>query len=637
MNKNDNPLLDQVVVEDICRRLRGNKRIQRRLPGDGFIKIDRQLPFLCVYRRFTGNNDSLTSRLIKSEASYLIMPANRFRAKYRTLIEQVVEEMNRAFGAFLLFEIWAGNEVVADESVDPEAVRPFFSVFSDTHGELISTSESLEQALRKIRILKKQSVVTLEYRRITRPAGMRPLLSKTRLLELKCYSLGLEVTPIYRKAETGEQYPLVFRSMHHGVSKAIKQALFEFIRSNTTHTPPHFHALGPRAVTKAVTEIDSQLAAISAKYDFLLLVTPINTRAGWAEFRKRGCERMPVLHYRPLPIDPAWLKRELYNINLDRVMDPTLAFLFQQKRNEMDRELTMLSERNTTKFLLGSIQLYGRVDEPLMFTALEILEALPGRSNDDTFSGRHSSTEFAELAQREISRFQHELGCEVQSRVLITDEVSGLMCSKGNVLVGSTVRIPGNRVQALLQHEVGTHILTYLNGTVQPLKLLAAGLNGYDELQEGIAVLAEYLVGQLSRARIRMLAGRVVAARYVEEGANFVETYRRLEEQHNFEPLTAYRITVRVHRGGGLTKDAIYLRGLIRLLSYLENGGDYNLLFAGKLAYEHIPTITELQHRGFLSSAKLLPSYFESGKALVRLKNVSAGMHPIQLVDQKKY
>ena len=52
---------------------------------------------------------------------------------------------------------------------------------------------------------------------------------------------------------------------------------------------------------------------------------------------------------------------------------------------------------------------------------------------------------------------------------------------------------------ALLHHEVGTHLVTHVNGTHQPIKVLGVGLAGYDETQEGLAVLAEYLVRRTHR------------------------------------------------------------------------------------------------------------------------------------------
>ena len=44
---------------------------------------------------------------------------------------------------------------------------------------------------------------------------------------------------------------------------------------------------------------------------------------------------------------------------------------------------------------------------------------------------------------------------------------------------------------------------------------------GSDELQEGLAVLSEYLVGGLSPPRFRLLAGRVIAAQMLIKGSSF--------------------------------------------------------------------------------------------------------------------
>ncbi len=629
-------VLNQALIDEICARLQANKRVHRVLPGEGLLHLDRQLPFLCVYRRPTLREDPLTSRLVRSEAAYLIMPAQSYKSRYRKLLERIIATLSPKFGAFLLFQLWAGAEVEEEETLEPEALRPDFEIFADTSGELISTSETLEARLKKIMVHKKKARVTLHYTRMTGPPEMYPLLPKSHLLSLNSHSMGLSIQPIYRNLESNEAYPLVFRGLHRGLSIALRQAFFEFTRSNTRQRPPHFHSLGPRAVTKSVLEIDHRLAAIASAYDFLLLATPINTQSSWRSFKKQGCDRPPALHYRPLPIDPSELKKALYSINLNRVGDPTLSDMFHRKRSEIDRELTMLSERGSQNFLLGSFQLYGRVDSALLSSAHEILDAFPERSRDETFSGRYSAAAFAQRAQVEIDRFHALSPDTVAPQVTITDDVTGLMCSQGDLLVGASVRIPKNRIEALIQHEVGTHILTRLNGRQQPFRLLAGGLNGYDELQEGMAVLAEYLVGQLSRSRLRLLAGRAVAARYIDDGASFIETYRQLVEAHDFEERTAFRITVRIFRGGGLVKDAIYLRGLIRLLNYLTDNGDLNLLFTGKFSLEHIPIISELLHRKVLTPAKLTPSYMNSPAALKRLKRLRAGLSPIDLIPTGK-
>ena len=121
--------------------------------------------------------------------------------------------------------------------------------------------------------------------------------------------------------------------------------------------------------------------------------------------------------------------------------------------------------------------------------------------------------------------------------------------------------------------------------------MLRSGLPGYDALQEGIAVLSEYLVGGLTADRLRVLAARVVAVRAMVDGASFVELFRELTQNHGFSQRTAYTKSMRVFRGGGLLKDGVYLRGLMDVLKYLATGGDYDILFTGKIATNHVDTL----------------------------------------------
>ena len=89
------------------------------------------------------------------------------------------------------------------------------------------------------------------------------------------------------------------------------------------------------------------------------------------------------------------------------------------------------------------------------------------------------------------------------------------MCIRDSFLIGRDAQVPRLRVEATLAHEIGTHALTYFNGKQQPLREFFTGMADYESMQEGLAVLAEYLVGGLSRPRMRMLAGRVIAVQSI--------------------------------------------------------------------------------------------------------------------------
>jgi uncharacterized protein (TIGR02421 family) len=464
---------------------------------------------------------------------------------------------------------------------------------------------------------------------------MSPVLRPEVAVEIGCQVYGLEIFPIYRDTVSGDVFPRVLRLLRRSLTVALRRGLFEFARSQTTHRPGHFHALGRRTVVKAVWDVDRILAEVSESFDFLLQVTPVNGAQAWSEFKRRHFDRAPQFLYRPMPDEPLVLKRKLYHAPVERIEDPALAMIFREKLEEIDRQITMLQDRNTTRFLPGSIQLYGPLEAELQSLALEVLATISARSREPSGGKPVGAAEFARRAEEEIAFFRQTLP-GIEAKIEVRPDVTGLMVSRGNLLVSSDSNIPASRVEALIQHEIGTHILTYHNGKAQRLRHLYTGLAGYDALQEGLAVLAEYLVGGLSRPRLRLLAGRVIAAREMIAGASFVETFRELDRTHGFSQRTAFVISMRTFRGGGLTKDVVYLRGLQHILGYLAHGGRLRSLFVGKIGAQHIPVIRELQWRGVLKDPPLVPRYMDSSGALERLDRVRTGLSVVELCGRRQ-
>ena len=268
----------------------------------------------------------------------------------------------------------------------------------------------------------------------------------------------------------------------------------------------------------------------------------------------------------------------------------------------------------------GSLQLFGGVSSGLVDTAEDLLRRLP-RKNEKSEESPISAREFAERAREEIAEYQKQ-DAIFTAKVRVTSTVGGVMVSRGRLLIGKQVSISRSRANPLIQHEVGTHLVTYYNGMSQPFQQLASGLAGYEELQEGLAVLAEYLVGGLDRARLRQLAGRVLAVRMCVDGASFIEAFRSLVDEHGFATRTAFQITMRVHRGGGLTKDAIYLRGLENLVRGLRSRDQLESMFIGKAAMRHLGILEELLHRSVLREPPLRPRFLDHPGAGERLAKV---------------
>jgi uncharacterized protein (TIGR02421 family) len=452
------------------------------------------------------------------------------------------------------------------------------------------------------------------------------------LRELGCAQITIEVEPIYQMAGGSEVYPAVLKSLRRQLGRALKHTFFYFAERDTSLRPKDFHSLGRRAVVRAVWDVDTRLDEVASGFDLLLEVNPINTEAVWSSFRRSGFEKVPPFRYRPLSTDPVLAKRKLYSIPLERVEDPTISFLFSQKQEELDRQLTMLSDRGTPRFLLGSLLLYGRVSKELLRSAEEILEQIPSTTRAPGGGGTISAEEFAERARAEVAHYRRIWDGVDATIEVIPGMSSGLMVSQDRLLVPSRSRIPANRVDALIQHEIGTHLVTYFNGKAQRFTQLRSGFAGYEELQEGLGVLAEYLAGGMTPARLRTLAARVVGADAAANGATFVDVFRLLC-RYGFARLQAFNIAIRIYRGGGLVKDCIYIRGLLTVLEYLRDGGEFEPLFVGKIAAKHIPVVRELQSRKVLEAPKFLPRYISRETCQERLQLVRQGLNVYELLN----
>ena len=119
-----------------------------------------------------------------------------------------------------------------------------------------------------------------------------------------------------------------------------------------------------------------------------------------------------------------------------------------------------------------------------------------------------------------------------------------------------------NELVALANHEIGVHLVTTFNSKNQPLKIYEFGTPFNVESQEGLAVLSEYYSGSLTLTRLRELALRVILADRVVKDYSFSSSFDLLLTTYGLDRDTAFKMVTRLYRGGGFTKDRLYLSGL---------------------------------------------------------------------------
>lgn len=561
----------------------------------GRVHLDRWLPFIVLHRS-PDPSSSIARKVAVNSPAYLIWSPEDDRGAERAFAA-VAAAMHEQFGCILVLEI----EDAEWEPV-PEGSQklPAFDIRAGASGgpRARRALECLVEALGKIRIDLRKPKVLVE------DAGRRSYGLDAPGLEVDRLTVAI---PQIHREDQNTFYPQLTRDLSVAVGDALLQASCEFMFASGAGSPPHFRSLGRSAFLAAALDADKRLDKVAQGFDFLLSVSPINSREAMERFFAGDEAEAPKFRYRPLTIDPDAAKRDLYAVDLSIIEDPLLERLLSEKRQEIDHQLTMLSTRNTTAFKAASLLQYGTVGSQLLADANVILaRPRPRKSSGDVVGAQ----EVAEAARDLVAKYQ-AIDKTFDAEIQIRDDVGSLLVSGRTLMIASSTSMLRARVDALLSHEISVHLLTHFNGATQGLTVFRTGLANYEGLQEGLGVFAEWAVGGLSSARMRLLAGRVVAVDAMLDGAEFVDVYRGLVDGHGLPRKPAFDITTRVFRSGGFAKDLIYLKGFQDVIGLIVSGASLDPFWIGKIARNHIGAIEELIQRKLVEPPLFKPEFLQ--------------------------
>lgn len=588
----------------------------------GRLHIDRPLPFICVHV-LGGSGSGAAIDVVSANASYLIAPD--FDSAV-ALVKAVSAAMIEKFGAFLVLDV---GEFEQDRLLSADA--PYLPPFEIT----ISATDEPETRVARDHFASATEAVVAKFRspQVTKLLAVddeNACLSAA-ISGLPCLTICF--APIYRVPESDNIYPDLRERVVANIFDAGLQAVAAFLTATRTLEFPTHRALGRRAFVVAVERADRAIDDIASAFDFLLAVTPINSAAAWHEFKTTGFHCAPRLLYRPLTVQVDAEKKRLFSVPFDHFEDPVLSNLYREKREELDLQLSMLAARETPRFVELGRALYGRIEPELLDAAKKILARPHKYSQTVKQDDDNANCYDVKRAALGMIHNYHSKYADFDATVEIRDDLpAGLMVSDSRLLISRNTNMPKARLTALLSHEIGVHLLTYFKASAQGLRIFRSGLAGYEGLQEGLAVFAEYLVGGMTAERMRLIAARVVACTAMLEGATFAETFDILVRDFGFSQTSSFNMTVRIYRGGGLVKDAIYLRGLLEVLAHLQEGGTLVPFWMGKVALSHFGVMQELNTRGLLAAPLISPAFLQHSRAKNGLDNARSGLTPNDMV-----
>ena len=161
----------QKVQRAISERLPRNQKIRRNLPGHGRIRIDRQLPFLCLYRQPTDRPDDGTRELVTTEAAYLAISGDsQYLDDVREMVDVVSRLMLEHFGIYLVLEVWSRRQ---QRSAFPR--RPRFRIVAPEAESMMTALELFRSSLESIQVDGQPAEVEVDSSGLVAPPGLAPL------------------------------------------------------------------------------------------------------------------------------------------------------------------------------------------------------------------------------------------------------------------------------------------------------------------------------------------------------------------------------------------------------------------------------------------------------------------------------
>ena len=315
----------------------------------------------------------------------------------------------------------------------------------------------------------------------------------------------------------------------------------------------------------------------------------------------------PQFKYPKLKFDPYKLHRLFYSQRLERIEDEEIRCFFQDIIYFYSNMIQCIETIGEGKeFYYNNLRVYGTPREKDVQNAQFILHMEDEPLGEDMMKTR-TAEDARDYFVDFVDRYGFPLNIKFSNNIAAEAMVSN---STQSLLIKKNCMFSQNQLKTLANHEIGVHLVTTYNGLSQPLKIFSNGFPKNVETQEGLAVFSEYMSGALTLKRLKELAYRVIAVDSLIKGYSFSDTFNLIHGQYKLNRDDAFTITMRVHRGGGFTKDHLYLTGLKKVYDYFHSGQDLSKLLTGKVTLEHKNIIERLQKLGLAEDSKYFTDSF---------------------------
>ncbi len=356
-------------------------------------------------------------------------------------------------------------------------------------------------------------------------------------------------------------------------------------------------------------KIDANLDKLVKKIELLNYINPINIEQEKRNFFASKYNVNPSFHYRKIDFDAHKLQQQLFSQDIDSIKDEKARSFYRDVIYDYSGLIECIETIGKgAKFYFNSLKSFGTPTEKDVENARFILHFKDEAYNQEmfpVFSAAEAADYFAEFTKKYDFDFTVKYSTKISAAAMVQNNTRTLILKKNH-------RFSANQLKVLANHEIGVHMVTTFNGLEQSLKIFKNGFPKNVETQEGLAVFSEYMSGCLTLYRLKELSYRVLATDSLRRGFDFCATFDLLHNQYKLNRDEAYSISLRAHRGGGFTKDHLYLTGLKNIYNYYAQDNSLDKLLTGKVSLEQVDTIAAWQKEGLANPITFKNAAFAS-------------------------
>lgn len=357
-------------------------------------------------------------------------------------------------------------------------------------------------------------------------------------------------------------------------------------------------------VNKELLKIDKKVDKLVKKIELLSYINPINIEEQKEHFFRSKYLTDPVFKYPETDFDKFKIHQKFFTQPIENIEDEVIRNLYEDVIYYYSGVVQCIETIGKgKKFYYNSLHSFGTPTEQDVENAKFILHFEEEDSNDEIFkplyTAKQAETFFKDYGKRYDFSFHIKESSAMGAIAMVLNNIQTLVLNSNHTF-------SKNEMGILTNHEIGVHMVTTMNGLLHKLKIFSHGFPNNVETQEGLAVFSEYMSGNLTIKRLKELAYRVIAVDSLAKGYSFSRTFRLLHNFYDLGKEQAFYITTRVHRGGGFTKDYLYLTGLKKVYDFYKSGQDLSLLLTGKVSLEYLEEIKHLLKSNYAAPSKYI-------------------------------